>query len=276
MPLAKPEFDYLRQLVLDRSAIALDESKEYLLEMRLSGLVRLHNFESVGALAQHLKKTGTGSLHAEVVDAMTTNETSFFRDLHPFETLKRSIFPEFLAKRASSKALNLWCAACSSGQEPYTIAMLLKANFPQLQAGWNLQIRAGDLSPTILNRAREGLYTQLEINRGLPAPLLIKYFSKDGSAWRLNQEIRDMVKFHELNLAKAFPPLPQMDIIFLRNVLIYFDLETKRQILAKVRRLIRPDGILFLGGAETTINVDDQWERVQDGKTVYYRLRQNA
>jgi chemotaxis protein methyltransferase CheR len=274
MPLAKTEFDYLRELVLKQSAISLDESKEYLLEMRLSSLVRLHGFESVGALARHLLGRSHSTLHEDVVDAMTTNETSFFRDLHPFETLKKTLFPSFIDRNKDTRSLNIWCAACSSGQEPYTIAMILKANFPHIVSGWSLQIRAGDLSPSMLNRASEGLYTQLEINRGLPAPLLIKYFSKDGNAWRIKSEIRDMVKFHSLNLATPFPHMPSMDFIFLRNVLIYFDVAMKRQILAKVRRVLRPGGILFLGGAETTLNIDDSWERVQDGKTVYYKLRQ--
>jgi len=210
------------------------------------------------------------------VDAMTTNETSFFRDLHPFETFKRELVPELLKRNEASRTLNIWCAACSSGQEPYTLAMILHDSFPQLRAGWRVQLLAGDLSLEMLRRARAGLFSQLEVNRGLPAPLLVKYFQKDGASWQVKEELRAMIQFHELNLATAWPGLPAMDFVFLRNVLIYFDMEMKRQILRKVRGVLKPDGVLFLGGAETTLNIDEGWERVQSGKTVYYRIKRDA
>jgi chemotaxis protein methyltransferase CheR len=276
MPLTRIEFDYLRQLVRERSAIVLDDSKEYLVEMRLMSLARLEGHDNVDELSRALRGKPFSPLHAQVVDAMTTNETSFFRDLHPFDTFKKELVPELINKNEASRSLNIWCAACSSGQEPYTLAMLLHEGFPQLRAGWRVNLLAGDLSQEMLRRARQGLFSQLEVNRGLPAPLLVKYFQKDGAAWQVKDEIRAMIQFHELNLAAAlWPTLPAMDVVFIRNVLIYFDIEMKRQILRKVRSVLRPDGILFLGGAETTLNIDEAWERVQTGKTVYYRIRRD-
>lgn len=276
MALTKSEFDYLRQLVREQSAIMLDDGKEYLVEMRLMSLARVEGCENVDEFSRKLRLKPFGSLHRAVVDAMTTNETSFFRDLHPFETLKKSVLPAFFEKRKDQRALNIWCAACSSGQEPYTIAMILKEHFPTQVANWQIKIQAGDLSAEMLKRAGEGLFSQLEINRGLPAPLLVKYFQKDGAAWRIKEELRKMIRFHELNLAGNWPMMPPLDLLFIRNVLIYFDVEMKRKILAKARKVLKPDGLLFLGGAETTLNVDDSWERVQEDKTVYYRMRQET
>lgn len=276
MPLIRQEFDYLRQLVREKSAIVLDEGKEYLVEMRLMSLARVEGFDSVDELARQLRGRPYGPLHAQVIDAMTTNETSFFRDLHPFETMKGELLPAAIKRNEVSRALTIWCAACSSGQEPYSLAMLLHDNFPQLRSGWKINLLAGDLSHEMLKRARLGLFSQLEINRGLPATLLVKYFTRDGAAWQVKDEIRNLIQFHELNLAQVWPNLPPVDFLFLRNVLIYFDLETKRQILKKARAVLAPEGVLFLGGAETTLNLDEAWERVQSGKTVYYRIRQEG
>jgi len=276
MPLEKIEFDYLRQLVREHSAIVLDESKEYLVEMRLMSLARVEGYGSVDDLARHLRNTRYSPLHAQVVDAMTTNETSFFRDLHPFESMKMDLLPAAIKRNEATRTLTIWCAACSSGQEPYSIAMLLYDAFPQLRNGWKVNLLAGDLSQEMLKRARQGLFSQLEINRGLPATHLVRYFRKDGAGWQVKDEIRNMIQFHELNLSTSWPNIPPVDFLFLRNVLIYFDMDTKRQILRKARGVLRPEGVLFLGGAETTFNVDDAWERVQSGKTVYYRVRRSA
>lgn len=265
-------FDFVRTLVLERSAIVLEPSKTYLVETRLAPLAREHSFASLRDLVASLRGKPFQKLHQQVVEALTTNETSFFRDVHPFETLKTAILPEMIAKRAAQKALNVWCGACSSGQEPYTICMLLREHFPQLK-DWKVQLTGSDLSRQILDRARQAVFSQAEVNRGLPAPLLVKYFTKQGLHWALRDDVRSMVQYIELNLIEAWPPLPPLDIIFLRNVLIYFSAETKKAILAKIRRLLRPDGYLFLGGAETTINLDDNFERVQLDKTTCYRLR---
>ncbi|GET40439.1 MCP methyltransferase, CheR-type [Microseira wollei NIES-4236] len=202
-----------------------------------------------------------------------TNETFLFRDEHPFQALKIHILPELLKQRQIEGNLNIWCAACSRGQEPYSIAMLMREHFSNLSS-WNVQIIASDISTAMLEKARAGRYGQHEINRGLPATLLQKYFQPFGNEWQLKEEIRRIVEFRQINLTSTFPPLSPMDIIFMRNVLIYFDIETKRCILSRVRRVLKPDGYLFLGGGETTINLDDAFEPVQFGKAVCYKLRQ--
>jgi len=179
--------------------------------------------------------------------------------------------PELIKRRAKLRQLNIWCAAASSGQEPYTILMLLRENFPELFT-WKLNFIATDISQEMLERCREGCYSQLEVNRGMPAPLLVKYFQKVGNEWQIKEELRRMIELRQMNLAQAWPILQAMDIIFMRNVLIYFDIETKKAILARVRKTLKPDGYLFLGGAETTLNLDDSFKRVQSDKTAYYQI----
>jgi len=272
MSLTHSEFDYIRRLVLDKSAIVLEEDKEYLVESRLLPLARREGMASLGVLIRKLQSEPFHNLHQRAVEAMTTNETSFFRDLHPFETLRKTLLPQLINQRAAERELTIWCAACSSGQEPYSLAMLLRENFPQL-ANWKVRILATDLSSDILARAREGRYNQLEVNRGLPVALLVKYFQKRGSDWYLREEIRNMVTFQVVNLAGTWPFIPLLDIVMLRNVLIYFAVESKKEILAKVRRILKPDGYLFLGGSETTFGIDDAFERVQLDRTTCYRTR---
>jgi chemotaxis protein methyltransferase CheR len=214
-------------------------------------------------------------VHARVVEAMTTNETSFFRDLQPFEAFSKLVLPELMARREKERRLQIWCAASSTGQEPYSIAMLLREHRPSLQ-DWKLQIQASDLANTVLERARKGAFTQLEVNRGLPAAMLCKYFQKQGAECQIKDEIRSLIEFFQLNLVAPWPALPATDVIFLRNVLIYFDVATKQQILARVRKVLRPDGFLFLGGAETTMNLDESFERVPYERSGCYRLRAGA
>jgi chemotaxis protein methyltransferase CheR len=267
------DFDYIRNLVHSRSAIVLEPEKMYLIDARLTPVARQHGLNSLSEMIQHLRECPANALHQQVVEAMTTNETSFFRDLHPFETLRQTLLPELIAKRAAHKSLGIWSAACSSGQEPYTIAMLLREHSTPL-TNWNVRLIATDLATKTLSRAREGMYNQSEVNRGLPAPLLVKYFQKQGQNWQIKEDIRRMVQFTELNLVGEWPSMPPLDIVFLRNVLIYFSTDTKKLILKKVRQVLRPDGYLFLGAAETTLNLDDAFERVQLGKTICYRLVQ--
>jgi chemotaxis protein methyltransferase CheR len=219
-----------------------------------------------------LRNQPYGDLHYAVVEAMTTNETSFFRDIHPFEALRNEILPPLLAARNLRRTLTVWSAASSTGQEAYTIAILLAEYFPQI-GPWNIQIIGSDLSQQVLDKAALGEYTQLEVNRGLPAALLVRYFQKVGLHWQVKPEIRKRVRFLPVNLIEAWPKMPVFDVIFLRNVLIYFNPETKRQILGNIRQRLAPDGTLFLGGAETTLGIDDSWERVSHGKTSSYRLR---
>lgn len=274
---ASPSIDatslaYIRKLVLDCSAIALEESKGYLIESRLTPLARKHGHTLLTDLITHLRRTPHGALHEQVVDAMTTNETSFFRDMHPFDALKGFLLPELIERRGKHRKLNIWSAACSSGQEPYTISILLRENFPEL-AAWDVTIHATDLSREMLDRAAAGSYNQAEVNRGLPAPLLVKHFDRQGLNWIIKPELRKPVRFQSLNLAAAWSALPTMDIVFMRNVLIYFTPDTKRAILDKVYRQLAPDGTLLLGGAETTLGLNDQFERVVLGKTTVYRRR---
>jgi chemotaxis protein methyltransferase CheR len=271
MALSAPEFDYIRRLVLEQSAIVLEEEKGYLIESRLSPLAHREGFASLSLFVERLQSAPFQALHQRAVEAMTTNETSFFRDFHPFEALKKSLLPELVEKRRQERKLNIWSAACSTGQEPYTIAMLLREYFPGL-ASWTIRILAADLSSEILARARAARYSQLEVNRGLPAGFLVKYFQKQACEWQLRDDIRRMVEFQVFNLAAAWPPLPPMDIVMMRNVLIYFGLKTRKEILGKVRRILRPDGYLFLGAAETTFNLDESFERVQLERATCYRV----
>lgn len=264
------DFGYVRDLVRKRSAIVLETEKNYLVESRLQPLARQEGFPSIAELVARLRTGGSGELHSKVVEAMTTNETSFFRDLQPFEAVRKVILPELIAKRATSP-LRIWCAACSTGQEPFSVAMLLAEYFPQLANG-EVKILATDLSTQVLEKARSGCFNQIEVNRGLPAAFLMKYFDRHGLNWQLKESIRRMIEFRPLNLIETWPVLLPMDIVFMRNVLIYFDVQTKKNILGKVRRVLHPDGYLFLGGAETTTNLDDLYVRTEVEKASIYRL----
>jgi chemotaxis protein methyltransferase CheR len=273
MTLTAVDFDYLRKLVREQSAIVLEPGKEYLVEARLATLVRQEGLGSMQDLVAKLRSHHSGPLHTRVVEAMTTNETLFFRDPFVFEALRTAALPEVVERRRAERRLEIWSAACSSGQEPYSVAMLLREHFPEV-TGWRTSILATDLSTQMLARAAEGRYSQLEVNRGLPATMLTKYFSRQGMHWQVGDELKRAIEFRPMNLDAPWPTLPQMDVVLLRNVLIYFDMETKRRIVANVRKVLRRDGYLFLGGAETLLNVDDAFERVTLGKAACYRLRQ--
>lgn len=276
MSLSFGEFDFIRNLLRQHSALSLDDSKQYLVESRLDSLAKQEGFPSLQHLIARLQKDpGTSALHSKVVEAMTTNETTFFRDARPFRLLEKLVFPQLIERRQSERALNIWCAASSSGQEPYSVAMLLRDHFPALSA-WNLCFIATDISQAILNRAKAGRYSQLEVNRGLPAAMLVKYFRQAGNDWEISREIRRMIDFRRLNLIESWPLLPAMDLIMMRNVLIYFEVEKKKEILERARRLLRPDGYLLLGGAETTINLDDDFEPIQFEQTSCYQIRSAA
>jgi len=272
MPITSESFNYISKIVYENSAIVLSKGKEYLVESRLSPVVAQNNFSSIDEYVDRLKSTPFSDLHKELIEAMTTNETSFFRDIHPFEAIKKSILPELQARRSAANKIYVWCGACSSGQEPYSLAILIREHFPVLGSS-SVSITASDISEKMLSKARSGSYGPLEINRGMPAPLMVKYFEKQGINWQVKQEIRDMIDFRKINLMEDWPPMPKMDIVMLRNVLIYFDQDTKRVILGKIRKILKPDGYLFLGSAETTFNLDDAFERVMFGSAVTYRLK---
>lgn len=270
-PLDVSSFTFLSQFVREKSAIVLEPGKAYLMESRLMPVAQQNGLASLPELVAQLKRPGSRELAQQVVDAMTTNETSFYRDIHPFEALKSHVVPWLIQNRASQRVLNIWSNACSSGQEVYSIAMLLRESFPQL-TGWKVRLVASDLSSAILKKAQLGIFNQTEVNRGLPMQLLLKYFTKEGLNWQIKEDIRRSIEFLPVNLVERWPvSLPRMDIVFLRNVLIYFDPQTKATVLQNTKRLMRPDGYLFLGGAETTMNLDVPFIREPIGKATSYR-----
>ncbi len=265
------DYDFIRALFRERSGVALEADKRYLIENRLAPLLRELSLESIGALVTRLRAQPQNDLATRITELLLTGESSFFRDHYPFETLRRVVLPELIERRRGDHRLNIWCAACSTGQEPYSVAMLLREHFPSL-ADWKVQLLATDLSEAALVRAREGRYNQIEVNRGLPAAYLVRYFQQQGGRWQLNADVRAMVEFRPLNLARPWPWLPRMDLVLLRNVMIYFDLETRQSILGRLARLLRPDGYLLLGGSETTFNVDPSYRRVEQLRSGFYQL----
>ena len=269
MSINRADFDYIRKLVHRHAAVVLEADKAYLAELRLAPLARREGVGSIRALVKRMRGQVFNRLHEQAVEALVTTETSFFRDHHPFEALRAFVLPELLKQRTQADPLTIWCAACARGQEPYSIAMLLREYFRESAA---VQLIASDLSEEMLAAARAGRYSQFEIDRGVSPVLRQSYFRKQGTMWQIDEAVQRMVAFRKINLAEAWPPLPAMDIIFLRNVLIYFDVETKKAVLGRVHRLLRPNGYLFLGGAETVINLDDRFERVDYGKASCYRL----
>jgi len=251
MKVTPADFSYISGLARSLSALELDEGKEYLVESRLAPVAAQAGCTSLEALCLRLRaENGRGPLSGQVIDALTTNETLFFRDFHPFETLRLHILPELIERRAALRRLSVWSAACSTGQEPYSLAMMLLEHFPQL-TGWNIQILATDISPTVLARARTGRYSKLEVNRGLPASYLVRYFQPDGKDWVVKENVRRMVDFRELNLIGSWAGLGLFDVVFIRNVLIYMEQTTKLDILGNVRRHMASDGTLLLGSAES-------------------------
>ncbi len=264
---------YLRELVYRRSAIVLPPDKHYLIDSRLQAVAREAGVASIDELVSKMRREqGAAPLAKRVVEAMTTNETLFFRDFHPFEALKTRFVPQLMRARQKQRQLRIWCAAASTGQEPYSIAMTLREAFPEL-ASWDVRILATDINASVLERAQAATYRPHEVNRGMSPELLARYFDPVGPDFRLKPEIREMVKFAELNLLDAWTTIGPQDIVFIRNVLIYFDVETKRQLLGRIRKLLEVDGYLVLGGAETTNNLDDGYTSLKVGGGVYYQVK---
>ena len=268
MTVAADTFTFVATLVRQRSAIQLEPGKEYLVESRLLPLARQAGAAGVDEYVRGLRTQPRPLEYERVVEALTTNETSWFRDATPFQALTRHVVPELALAHPGLRSLRVWSAACSTGQEPYSIAMALAESAPSLE----VQITATDLSEEVLARGRAGRYSQLEVNRGLPATMLVQHFERVGIEWALSQRIRRAVTFSRHNLLHAPPAGGPYDIIFLRNVLIYFDLATKQEVLRRVQSVMRPGGFLLLGGAETTIGIDAAWERVPVGRSSVYRL----
>jgi chemotaxis protein methyltransferase CheR len=269
MPITTAAFDWVRTVVEADAAIVLDNGKEYLVESRLSPLARAAGSPDVSAFVDKLRSTADSAARDRVVEALTTNETSWFRDGGPFAALENTIVPALCAQRSTMQNVRVWSAACSTGQEPYSIAMILRDTV--VATGGRCQILATDLSPAVLAQAKQGRYNQVEMNRGLPANRLVSHFKREGMRWQASEDLRRMIKFEQMNLARPFPAIGPFDVIFLRNVLIYFSIETRREILRRVRQVCHPNGYLILGSAETTLGVDEKWTRTQIGTTSVYR-----
>jgi chemotaxis protein methyltransferase CheR len=260
------DYEYLRKLLKERSGLDLSADKQYLVESRLVPLARKAGLPGIAELVQKMKG-GAEALTAEVVEAMTTNETFFFRDKIPFDHLKETILPALVQARAARRSLRFWCAASSTGQEPYSIAMLLK-EMPAL-SGWRTEIVATDLSQAVLEKSKAGIFSQFEVQRGLPIQMLVKYFKQNGDLWQLNADVRAMVQHRQLNLLQDFSHLGTFDVIFCRNVLIYFDQETKAAIFERMARMIEPDGALALGAAESVVGITDVFKPYPDRRGMY-------
>ena len=270
MSLLPNDVDFLRSAIAERSGNVISRSQSYLLESRLSPVATEAGLRDVHALVAELKNNPRNPLHNAVTEAMTINETSFFRDMQPFDALRDHVVPEFLGLRKISRRLSIWSAACSSGQEPYSIAMLLRTHFPQL-ATWGVKLLSTDYSTEMVERTKAGLYSQFEVNRGLPSACIVRHFTRTGLRWQVKPDLRQLIVAKKLNLTEEWPLNTKHDVVFLRNVLIYFDRTTKEQILKRVHQSMCKDGYLFLGGGETLIQLDAPFEHMTIGKTVCYR-----
>jgi chemotaxis protein methyltransferase CheR len=262
-----PDYEYLRKLLKDHSGLDLSADKQYLIESRLLPLSRKCGLPGIGELVQKMK-SGSSTIIAQVVEAMTTNETFFFRDKIPFEHFRDSIMPELLKARTARRSIRIWCAAGSTGQEPYSLAMSLKEMGAAL-AGWRIEIIATDLSQEVLEKSKSGIYSQFEVQRGLPIQLLVKYFKQNGELWQISPDIRAMVQHRQLNLLHDFSQLGAFDVVFCRNVLIYFDQDTKINIFGRLARVMEGDGFLVLGAAETVVGLTDVFKPFPDKRGLY-------
>ena len=273
MSVATEQFLYVRKLVQERSAILLADDKAYLVESRLAPIARSLGLGDAGGVVDELRTRRDPGLEQQVVEAMTTNETCWFRDRRPFELLRHHIIPELLQRNSENRTLRIWSAASSSGQELYSLAMVLDEDFPQLRNGWRVELIGSDINSGMVKRASAGLFCALEINRGLPASLMVRYFKQEGACWRVNEALRARTRFLEVNLVQAWPALPTFDVVLLRNVLIYFGPDTKRQVLCKVAHQMAPRGYLLLGAAETPTGVCDDFEVATVDGAAFYRLK---
>jgi chemotaxis protein methyltransferase CheR len=262
------DFEYLRKFLRERSGLTLSSDKQYLAESRLLPLVKRHGLKTLGELVAKLKLPNSDVLGAQIVEAMTTNETFFFRDKMPFEHFRHTVMPALIAARARERRIRIWCTAASTGQEPYSLAMILDRMTREL-SGFRVEILATDLSEAVLARAKDGTYSQFEVQRGLPIDLLLKYFAQAGDRWQIAPELRAMVQFRTLNLLKDFSPLGPFDVVFCRNVLIYFDQETKIGVLNRLALQMPKDGFLSLGAAETVVGLTSAFKPLGDKRGLY-------
>lgn len=262
------DFDIYKDLLKKESGLIVTPDKSYLLESRLNPVAKKWGYDDLNVMTAALRGVPQKDLVNDIVEAMTTNETSFFRDTRPFETFKNVVLPYFGNRTTGSKRLRIWCAASSSGQEPYSLAMMLKEESAKMP-GWNFEIVATDISHEILEQAKEGSYSQFEVQRGLPITHLMKYFTQNGDKWTINQDIKSMIKFDYFNLLDPMTRLGKFDIIFCRNVLIYFDQPTKKDIMERMDKLMAPDAYFFLGGAETVLGITDTLKAIPEQRGLY-------
>jgi len=266
--IAPTDYEFLRQLLLKRSGLSLAENKQYLLDGRLAPVLREHGIATVAEFVLRLRARGSENLERALIEAMTTNESFFFRDKTPFDSFLAVMLPKFLATRPPGKTIRIWSAAASTGQEAYSLAILIKENGAKL-AGWRFEIVGTDLSQEVLDRAAAGIYSQFEVQRGLSIQHLMKHFKKVGDNWQISPELRAMVQFRTHNLLMPFTPLGTFDIIFCRNVLIYFDAPTKTEVLQRLAKTLAPDGYLVLGGAETVVGLSDAFRLAPGQRNLY-------
>ena len=261
-------YRYLQEYVYRESGIVLDQDKHYLIEARLMPIVNRERLGSLNDLCALLRGVSAGAVKQQVVDSMTTNETQFFREMPHYDALRTEVIPRLVEQRRGLRRMSFWSAASSTGQEAYSLAIML---VEMGMADWNIQILGTDLSTQVLDRARAGRFHQIEVNRGLPVQYLVKYFTRAGLEWQLKDEVRRMVRFERFDLRQSMRSLGPFDVVFCRNVLIYFDAETKKRIMGDIRGTLFGGGYLLLGGSETTLGLDEVYQRVPVGKTVLYR-----
>lgn len=269
MTISESDFTYICRLLKDHSAIHLDPGKEYLVETRFVPLMKELGHETLASFVAWLRNNPIGLNHHRAVECLTTNETLFFRDSHPFDTFGNHLLPKLLERNISRKTLRIWSAACSTGQEPYTVEMILQEAAGRMK-DWDVKILATDLSQNVLAKARDGFYNAHEISRGLPDPMLRKYFVQEKENWRVRPNMKDRIEFRQVNLVGAWPNVETMDLVFLRNVLIYFEPHIKKQIIGRISELMHPGSYLFLGGSETILGLSDGFRSHIIDKTVYY------
>lgn len=268
------DFEFVAALLKRRSGLVLTPDKVYLIESRFAPLARQCNLANVDAVIAKLR-AGDETIARAATEAMTTNESFFFRDKTPFDHFEKVILPKMLQARAGTKRLRIWCAAASSGQEPYSLAMILKEK-AALVKDWKIDIVGTDLSTEILAKAKAGLYSQFEVQRGLPIQMLMKYFTKEGEAWRIKEEIRSMVDYRTANLLDAYTAMGSFDVVYCRNVLIYFDEATKKNILMRIAQLMPADGFLLLGAAETVVGLSTAFAPAENARGLYVKTVQAA
>ena len=262
------DFDMFSTLLKQRSGLVLTRDKAYLLESRLMPVARKWNMKGLEELASTVRTRKDEALLRDITEAMTTNESSFFRDQKPFDQFKQIVLPKMLEARAAKRTIRIWSAACSSGQEAYSLAMLLNEEATKL-SGWRIEIVGTDISSEMVERSKSGIYTQFEVQRGLPIQMLVKHFKQQGDKWQISQQLRQMVSFREFNLLGDLSPLGQFDIVFCRNVLIYFDQPTKAKVLEAIARQMPQDGVLYLGGAETVLGITERFKPVEGQRGLY-------